>query len=734
MSAATATPSRAGSFVRRHLYDLARLLLVAWAVGLAVVAVQLGAWRREMTHTLLQLQADAQFRARAQHREAVDPEWYRRKALTLLAATERLQRNASWTLFVPGSWRMFDDVEERLQDRITREFGEIVVETIRRELFARTSQLTGVPLVAASGDLQPGVDCQSPVPLNLERQLSAAPEDMPEFVAVSGYVREVEQLDAAVQAYLSLQYAGGQPEQLRKLVAYTLHTELPGRLARSALLFHGPEEVNLQPALMQTRLQWATRCSLGKAMTALHTRLLNTNDLLALEQGLAQRSAGLFDAAARPAAFDRTLERYRAVHALLDDQQVLLAKGRNDWMRDGELKLGPSYQEVLRRIERTRLLGPEVLQDLRNQSGAAFAEFRRQFESAFGRQGEPGIVWLENEHRFGLSPDRSGLRQGLGALLETSFMSEEGAQAARANASASLAAVADEARTIADARMRFLSDHLGTFPVYAQPTVARVVDTRVSELIYQRAYRALKAGLPPNLQTPLDLAGFRRQREEVLALQATLRETGGPALGERLVATMDGELVQRLALLQDDWNQQPLNDARSSDFRGWQGELLTVARTVGAPDPGAVPGAIAKVASRLELLERQAKMLIALGSPGLAADPVAQKWERLDTELERYQQRSGDSSLLRLERYLTALGPDLRRENCAERLANLAPPANADDDIAQRHLQIHTALVNRCTELRLQPATVAAPTNVPAIVVPTNVSVPPGLIPAAAAQ
>jgi type VI secretion system protein ImpL len=101
--------------------------------------------------------------------------------------------------------------------------------------------------------------------------------------------------------------------------------------------------------------------------------------------------------------------------------------------------------------------------------------------------------------------------------------------------------------------------------------------------------------------------------------------------------------------------------------------------------------------------------MIALGSPALAADPAVQRWQQLQAELERYQSRAADSSLLRLERYLTALGPDLKRENCAERLAAQAPAAGNDDEIAQRLQQIHGALVSRCTELRVQAAAVAGP-------------------------
>jgi type VI secretion system protein ImpL len=707
--AAAPGPERSGGFLRRHWYDAARGVLVLWALGLAVAAWQLGGWRQELTRTLVQLNADAQFRARVPRRDAVDPEWYRRKALSLLAATERMRRDTAWSLFVPGSWHFFDDLEERLQERVAGEFGDIVVETIRRELYARASRLTGAPQALASGDLQPDGECQSPVPQNLERKLAGAPEDLPEFVAVAGYVRNVEQLDAAVQDFLSLQYAGGQPEQLRKLVAYTLNADLPGSLAQGAVLFHGPDEVSLEPALMQTRLQWATRCALGKGMAVLYARLLDTNDLFALEQGLAQRSAGLFDAGARPLPLDRTLEGLRAVHALLDDQEALLSKGRNAWMRGGTLQLGAAYQDVLRRIGATRLLGPEVVQQLQGQSGAAFAEFRRRFEASFGSQDEPGIVWLAQEQRFGLSPQRAGLRDGLAALLATSFMAEEGPPpAAAARSAAALPLVTGEARALADARTRFLSQHLATFPPSAQPVVSRVVDARVSGLIYEKAYRALSAGLPKDVQTPLDPAGFRQQREQVLALNRLLKETGGAALGQRLVAAMDGELLRRLAVLDQDWRAQPLHDGRGSDFGWWQGEALVAAQAVGAADAASVQPAIARMATRLDLLDQQAKAMLALGSPALAAEPAAQHWVHLQAELERYQARSGDSSLLRLERYLTALGGDLRRDNCADRLAGLAPPANGDDDIAERHLQLHQALLSRCLQLRLQPAPVSA--------------------------
>jgi type VI secretion system protein ImpL len=695
------------------LLRLAYVLLAAWGLGIVVAAWQLDGWREDLSRTLLQLNADARFRARAQTREAVDPEWYRRKALALLAATDRLQHDAAWTAFLPGSWHPFDPLEEQVQARLGREFNVIVVETVRRELYARASHLTGVPLARGSGELRGG-ECQSPVPGNLERRLTAAAEDLPEFVAVTDYVADVERLDAAVQSFFSLQVSGGGPEQLRGLVGYTLGKELPGALEGAARMFQSSEEVRIEPVLMQARLQSATRCSLAKAMAALHTRLLNTNDLFALEQGYVERSNGLFQPSARLAGFDRTLERYRAVHALLEDQHALLAKGRNDWMGQGTLQLGSAYQKVLQRIAATRLLGPESVEQLQNQSGAAFAEFRRQFEQAFENRGEPGIVWLADEKRFGLSPERAALREGLGALLKTSFMSDAAPAASAKNTpeSASLAKVLPAARALAAERADAVAHVVPLFPRDAQAVVARVIDARVSELIYQQAYRSLKASWPAEGTGAADLGTLKQQREQVLALQAVLKQTGGAGFGERLVATLDGELLRRLGSLQDDLEQQPLDNARSRDFAWWQGDTLPLAETLGAADAGAnAAPSFSRSAARLNLLVQQAQPLLALASPALAQDPAAQRWTGLKTELERYAAHASDSSLMRLESFVAALGPDLRRENCAERLAANAPPLDADDAIAQRHRELHQALTQRCLELRMQATATAGVTT-----------------------
>lgn len=681
---------------------MAVALLVLWAAGLLLAALQLDAWRSELTRTLVQLNADAQFRTRlARHRDAVHPEWYRRKALSLMAAAEKLEDHHAWSIFIPGSWRMFDDLEERLAARFEEEFGDIVVETIRRELYARAGRLTGVATKAGTADLLLTGDCAAPAAKAAQRRLSAAAEDLPEYVALRDYLRELQVLDQAVQAFLALQRNGlHDPQQLRQLVHYTLGAQLPGSLSRSMRLFRDPDEVSIQPVLMQTALQWSTRCTLFKGMGALYTRMLASNDLLTLEQALAQNSAGLFDATARPAAFDRTLERYRAVLALLQDQESLLGQGRNAWMRGSTPRLGPAHDALLAQIEQTGLLGPQVLEQLQQQFASAFAGFRREFDAAFGGK-QPGLVWVESQQRFALSPERIALRGGLAALLQEPFMKEQDLppKAALIKTALDKGLGLEDATGWVAARDRFVQASLPRFPAFAQAAVARVVDGRVAELVYQRAFRALKAAEPVDIAAPFDAAAFHSQGERVAEVRALLDRLGARGLSSRLWALHTEPLVKRLAAMQQEWEQLALYQPRAGDFAWWQGEAAPLWQAFGAADGAGVQRSLAEQITRLEALSLRAAPLLAAAGPALAADPQAQRWVKMTAELQRWRTRQPDSSLMALERYLLGVGSDLRRDNCAEKLA-MHPLPRHDDEIAQRYLQLHTALVHRCTQLR----------------------------------
>ncbi|AEG94264.1 hypothetical protein [Ramlibacter tataouinensis] len=700
---------------RLRLEHAVLALLVAWACGLAVAAVRLDAWRHELSRTLIQLRADTLFRANmARERDKIQPAWYRQKALSLISALERMRHDAAWTLFMPGSWHVFDDLEERLAGHIGEAFGHTVVDTVHRELYARAAVLTGVPQDAVTAQLQVGRGCTAPgARAATGRHANATPEDMPEYAALTQYLAQAEALDRAVQALTRLQSpATAKPEDVQMLVRYALQAELPGEVSRSIALFHSMAGREGRAAHdLATRIQWATRCSLGSGMAALHARLMTGNELLSLETELAQAGAGLFDPAHRaaPASPEAVLVRYHQVSALLQRQEALLAQGRHEWMQQDAMQLGPGYQRLVERIAAIGLLGPQAAAQVQAEADRAFVQFRQRFNALFGRPGS-GIVWLPGERRFALSPERQALREGFSVLLREPSMAlprgaAPGTEPRRTTVAATVAVAAPSAfgpgdvQEMLEARKRLLREALPVFPPRARASVARFVNARVAQVAYERAALALAPPAGEAALGPLDSSAVAMQRDRAAALQALLQELGAPGLAQQLRDTLGREQLRRIASAEDSLRGLPLFNARSFDFSWWQGESGPLLRVFNAPNGEALQRFVPEQVGRLERLGGQAAQMLASTDPSMAADPAAQRWAPLLGELQRYRNRQADSSLVALESYLAAVGGDLRRDNCLERLV-AQPAPQPRDEIGRRHAQLHRGLVARCLQLR----------------------------------
>jgi type VI secretion system protein ImpL len=694
--------------MRRLAARIAMLALAAWAIGLAVAATRLAAWDDELVHTLLQIRADTAFRINmAQRHEPISREWYHSKALALLKASEKLQDDSVWAMFVPGAWLRFDDLRERVAARIEREFSEIAVETVRRELYWRTSQLTGVPQDDATGELA-AAECKLPSPpaaLNEAAASTTSAQELPEYLAARQHLQAIAQLDGAVQAMAALQdandAAAADPDRLRLLVHYTLGAQLPGRLTRSAVLFSSglkPWDA-AQAAVGLSRLQQAVRCSLAQAMRALDKRVFDRNELLASEAELARREARLFGAAGRQPAFDDTVRGLHDIVDAIDAQQAVLAKGDYGWLYNSTPSLGPTHDALLAQVAKVRLLGPDTVLQLRRQSGAAMARFRSQFETMFHAGREPALAW--DGQRLALSAERLALRDGLLALLQQPFMVPAADAVLPAAAPAPLAwdtGKLEQALAVGDMRRRFAGDVLPRFPRSWRAPIARLADGQLARLVQERVAEAMVTGA---IATAVpDSGDYGSHRAQLGRVQALLTGMGARAAAEQLHALVSHDMVDRLALAEQELWQAALYAPRTGSFDWWLGERAPQWTAFGAADGPALKQALAQLAATLDARARSVSALLAHSDASTAQSPTVQRWQGIVAELRRYRAGSADSSLLALERYLLALGPDFSVANCAARLAAAAPAGGGNDEIAQRHLQIHQALADRCARLR----------------------------------
>lgn len=708
-------PSRTQTLARPVLHRALRwtavLFLGGWGIGLAVATWQLHRHNGTLVSALSQLQHDAQYRMRALQRgETIPTAWYRNKALSLLAMNERLRTDGTSSFFMPGSWQPFDDLNERVIERIEREFGDIAVGTLRRELMARVSQLSGVEQDEATGEFIVGASCSLPPSF---RTIGDAPrkngllvDDQPEFGALQRFLGSAEQLDTALQAVERLrQPSTGNADDLRVAVRYALGAELPADLSRNLRYFRQAAEGNAL-AIPLVPVQDALRCALDKGTAQLDARLFANNELLVSEQALAR----LLPSLAGAATFARTTASYREVIAAIKDQEDLVASGKGGWMRQPVLALGGSYDRTIARIEQNRLLGQASADAVRGRAQDAFQKFRAEFNLRLGGA-QPGLVWQDKEGRFALAPERIALRDALTALLAQPFMAaardRELPGAGQRSAPVWDLPRLDQALAIGDVRKRYMSEGMLAFPSSVRPGIEAALNAHFAQLVVDQVAEAavgagdgLRAGSGMLMATDTQAAAYEASRQRLAKVQALLYELGAGARAEDLRAMISRDALQRLEAVDEAFNQSELYAMRGRDFQGWRGERGPMLVAFGVSDTGSLAAYLGQQFNRAETLGKLADGYIAALDGAGAGSVLAQRWQAINRDLERYRLKNPNSSLLLLEQFLGTTGAEIDRETCAAKLAGKAPAARIGDYFADRHQQIYSALLARCYELQ----------------------------------
>lgn len=690
------------------------VVLGGWSLGLLVATVQLSKRNPELAKALAQIESDANYRARASERgEPIASDWYRAKTLSLLAAIEKLGTDKAWTFFMPGSWEVFDNLDERVAERIEREFGEIAINTLRRELYARAADMTGVSQDASTGELIIGGECAAPggflAIAGAPRKSSLAVEDLPEFSALLQYLTAVERLDQAIVSMVRLQKPSpSEANDLRLLVKYTLGAELPGNISQSIRFFRGGETPgSISPAAISVmHIQQAVRCTLAKGTNALDQRLFQNNDLLVSERQLTAQGARLFAADARIGGYSQTVGGYKEVLAAIKEQESLLATGKGGWMRQASLNLGSAYDAALMRITQSRrLFGPESAEQTRQHAITEFQKFGTEFYARFGAEGQSGVVWQEKDARFTLSGDRLALRDALTGLLAQPFMTppsdrempEIMAQSILVWDSSRL----DQALALSDAHKRFMGEGLVKFPPAVRPSVGAFVNFQFARLVSDHAIEALSISGRTDPGAVADAMAFDASRGRLIKVQGLLTELGAKGKADNLRSLISQDAVARLRQVDESLNQSELYAIRGRDFSYWLGDRGPLLQAFGVPDAPGLLQYLGLQFSRAETLGRQSEIYLASLDNAAADAQLARRWQAINRELERYRLKNPNGSLIAYEQFLVTVGADIDRANCPEKLAGKAPAGRPADYFAERHLQVYNALLKRCNELRV---------------------------------
>lgn len=695
-------------------------LPLVYAFGIIVTTIQLQRVLPALGEGLEGLKRDSEFRAQASSAgERIEFEWYRKTALQLMIGLEELQSRRLTNMvsmydaniinpFMPGSWPMFDDLRERARNRIKASFAELGVHTLQQAIYRRTAELANAPLNPVNFRLTgSSTDCEGPSPSGAAvpagiRQ-TVAVESLGEFATLQRYANQLARLDTSVSAMQNLKTPHkGSSKELHGLVLDMLGADLPGDLQASINLFSAAaatEGTLVDRAAVAT----AARCGFVKAALAMNRKLFDENALvLSEERVVAAKNAvlNLFSGNASPSSTD-VIAAYHKLQEALNEQKALLAHGHGSWLLQDELKLGASHDKLMQQFADNKLVGPEIVAEVQRKSREDFARTRQHFLALFGQGSEMAITQGGKDSGLALSKDRLALLAGVEHLLNQPFMLPAVGDSLEATQRGTLLQWDNEqlsrAVKLGDGRRKYLTDDLPKFPTDMQEAVRDVIDYQYALRLVDLTGHAYTPADPDQVAAASSWTAFEQASGHVKKLAALLKELGQDGESRTLQAILANDAAVRMRMLNAELQEAHVYQVldESDDIRSDPRATLNLF----ANSAGDVGDYLAQQLAKMQALSAQAQALRSSLPPDSKGGAEMARWNGIARELELYTAKDPKGSLGRLERFLTELARELDAPACLTVLKAHEPAKRATNYFADKHADIHRAVMRRCMVL-----------------------------------
>jgi len=695
---------------------------LVYAFGIIITTIQLQRVLPVLAEGLEGLKRDIEYRAQASNTgERIEFEWYRKTALQLMIGLEELQSrrlNRTSSLydagainpFMPGSWPMFDDVRERARQRIANEFSDLGVRTLQQAVYRRTAELTHAPLNPITYHLTGGsTDCDGPQLLSTSPMTGAvatvALERMTEFVTLQRYASDVTRLETNVSSLLHL----GTPHKnsqasLRMLVLDMLGAELPGDLEASVILFRNAaaKEITLVDHAAVSR---AVSCGFTRAALALNQQLFADNALLRNEERvISARNAvmELFSGKDAPGSSE-VVQSYRRLRDALNEQRSLLATGYGAWLLHEELKLGPSYDKLMKQFADNDLISNPAIADIERRTKEDFFRARQRFVALFGSGTDMAISAEGKQGSLEMSGERLALLAALDHLLAQPFMQPAVGDALEATPRNTLVQWDTDqlarAVKLGEGHRKYLTEDLPKFSPSMQEAVRDLIDyqyaLRLVDLI-NHAYKRIDRGSAQADHVQVSSASYEMASQQVRKLILLLRELGQDGEANALQSVLVNDATGRLKLLNDALQSahpyQILDDG--DDGRGESRDRLHLfAQSEDAIDY------LSNQLSMVQALSAQVQLLRGALPADLRTNGDMTRWQGIAREIELHTAKDPKSSVLKLERFVNELSRELDAPTCLAVLRAHEPPKRANNYFTERHAELHRSVSRRCLAL-----------------------------------
>jgi type VI secretion system protein ImpL len=247
----------------------------------------------------------------------------------------------------------------------------------------------------------------------------------------------------------------------------------------------------------------AVSCGFTRAALTLNHQLFADNALLRNEERVVNaRNAvmNLFGGKDAPSSGEVILS-YRRLRDALNEQRSLLATGYGAWLLHDELKLGPSYDKLMKQFADNDLISNPAIADIERRSKEDFFRARQRFVALFGSGTDMGISAEGKQGSLQMSAERLALLAALDHLLAQPFMQPAVGDALEATPRNTLVQWDTDqlarAVKLGEGHRKYLTEDLPKFPTGMQEAVHDLIDyqyaLRLVDLI-GHAYTRLDRG------------------------------------------------------------------------------------------------------------------------------------------------------------------------------------------------------------------------------------------------
>lgn len=647
-------------------------------------------------------------------------------ARELLDAMSRIDFHYYGTVFIPSSW--FSPLRKRVEWSIENALHDVVLEALRSDLEQEAEGLTdathGYQIVnltpAGIAEAAPAADGSRTNNLTAVSPRSglgfqtASVASMPELRNLAAYVQKVGELEDAVRTFNRIAApSAGDLKDLGILVKHSFEMDLPSKFYNESDLYaKALKHVDTAPFDLSPYREGAG-VHAQQLARELYGALYGGNAFARQLQQLSLRmhqASTQWPAPLDAAAFVELAQREREV-------EMQLARPELEWAFRNDLDLGPEFNSLLARIERSELLGASVAGQIRGEGREGLLQFQRGLAATSSPITGPLLAVDRNGHLLmQLSPDALLLKSAVDSFVGEGFV---GSRTRARNISATVPEgmrlqwdprLLEQANGVSQAYDRFRAKTLDIFPIDLRGSVENVArehaEARMTELVAQaQTYAPITPVVSTTSveeQLRWDIGSFTATVQPVLDnLDAFARQ--GSAEQRRAVAAVTSSEALRLlrtvdSLLEVDGPYRP----RQAGFSWWDGTASPSPAAWGGREPADVNAYVELTRARVTALARNyAQPLLAwFSKSGMGDEPdernLAAKWQGILDDLRDFEAKKPGNSVAALEEYIVTQMPKVALANCG---AAGAPSLRSHSFFALALNDVSTQLSSRCYAL-----------------------------------